>query len=110
MHRHTVLGNGIMEWGGIGYHSRTPLVRIAGTLNSQQVLEPVVLSYVQGLATALFQQDNVQSHVTRIFQRLFVNHQTELLPWPACSPDLLPIENMRSMFAQSAGTILHRSL
>ncbi|GFV76667.1 transposable element Tcb1 transposase [Trichonephila clavipes] len=24
----------IMVWGGIGYYSRTPLVRIAGTLNS----------------------------------------------------------------------------
>ncbi|GFW02467.1 transposable element Tcb1 transposase [Trichonephila clavipes] len=35
---------------------------IAGTLNSQcyfsEVLEPVVLPYLQGLATAIFQQDN----------------------------------------------------
>ncbi|GFV72573.1 transposable element Tcb1 transposase [Trichonephila clavipes] len=48
--------------GGIGYHSRTPLVRIAGTLNRQhyisEVLEPVVLPYFQGLATAIFQQDS----------------------------------------------------
>ncbi|GFT19576.1 transposable element Tcb1 transposase [Trichonephila clavipes] len=35
MHRHTGPALGIMVWGGIGYHSRTPLVRIAGTLNSQ---------------------------------------------------------------------------
>ncbi|GFU73104.1 uncharacterized protein TNCV_1353951 [Trichonephila clavipes] len=28
------------------------------------------------------------------FQRFFVNHQIELLPWPARSPDLSPIENM----------------
>ncbi|GFV08860.1 transposable element Tcb1 transposase [Trichonephila clavipes] len=53
---------GIMVWSGIGYHSRTSLVRIAGTLNSQcyisEVLEPVVLPYLQGLATAIFQQDN----------------------------------------------------
>ncbi|GFX64438.1 transposable element Tcb1 transposase [Trichonephila clavipes] len=49
---------GIMVWGGTGYHSRT-LVRIAGTLNSQryisEVLKPVVLPYLQGLATAIFQ-------------------------------------------------------
>ncbi|GFS99828.1 transposable element Tcb1 transposase [Trichonephila clavipes] len=61
MHRHTGTAPGIMVWGGIGYHSRTPLVRIAGTLNSQRyiskVLEPVVLPYLQGLATAIFQQD-----------------------------------------------------
>ncbi|GFX83875.1 transposable element Tcb1 transposase [Trichonephila clavipes] len=36
MPHHTGLTPGIMEWGGIGYHSRSPLVRIAGTLNSQR--------------------------------------------------------------------------
>ncbi|GFX77701.1 transposable element Tcb1 transposase [Trichonephila clavipes] len=78
MHRHTGPAPGIMVWGGIGYHSRTPLVRIAGTLNSQryisEVLEPVVPSYLQGLVTAIFQQDNVRPHVTHIVQRFFVNH------------------------------------
>ncbi|GFT47145.1 transposable element Tcb1 transposase [Trichonephila clavipes] len=95
---------GIMVWGGIGYHSRTPLVRIAGTLNSQryisEVLEPVVLPYSQGLVTAIFQQDNARPHVARIVQRFFVNHQIELLPGLTHSPDLSPIENMWSMVAQ----------
>ncbi|GFS90808.1 transposable element Tcb1 transposase [Trichonephila clavipes] len=94
------------QWcnGGIRYHSRTPLVCIAGTLNSQfyisEVLEPVVLPYLQGLATAIFQQDNARPDVAHIVQRFFVNHQIELLPWPARSPDLSPIENMWSMVAQ----------
>ncbi|GFV01086.1 transposable element Tcb1 transposase [Trichonephila clavipes] len=104
MHRHTGPAPGIMVWGGIGYHSRTPIVRIAGTLNSQryisEVLEPVVLPYLQGLATAIFQQDNARPHVARIVQRFFVNHQIELLSWPACSSDLSPIENMWSMVAE----------
>ncbi|GFV70358.1 transposable element Tcb1 transposase [Trichonephila clavipes] len=34
MHRHTGPARGIMVWGGIGYHSRSPLVRIGGNLNS----------------------------------------------------------------------------
>ncbi|GFX67312.1 hypothetical protein TNCV_4657831 [Trichonephila clavipes] len=59
------------HWSRTGYYgmvcywislSRTPLVRIAGTLKSQryisEVQEPVVLPYLQGLATAIFQQDN----------------------------------------------------
>ncbi|GFU71664.1 transposable element Tcb1 transposase [Trichonephila clavipes] len=104
MHRHTCPAESIMTCGGIGYHSRTPLVRIAGTLNSQrnicEVLEPVALSYLQGLATAIFQQDNARPHVARIVQRFFVNHQIELLPYPARSPDLSPIENMWPMVAQ----------
>ncbi|GFW15799.1 uncharacterized protein TNCV_3582971 [Trichonephila clavipes] len=44
-----------MVWGSIGYHSRTSLVRIADTLNSQryisEVLESVVLPYLQGLVS-----------------------------------------------------------
>ncbi|GFS51291.1 transposable element Tcb1 transposase [Trichonephila clavipes] len=62
MHHHTGPALGIMVWGGIGYHSRTPLVYIAGTLNSQryisEVLELVVLPYLQVLVSAIFQQDN----------------------------------------------------
>ncbi|GFY21987.1 transposable element Tcb1 transposase [Trichonephila clavipes] len=67
MHRYTGSAPGIMVWGGIGYHSGTPLVRIAGTLNSErcisEVLAPVVLPYLQGLATAIFQQDNARQHL-----------------------------------------------
>ncbi|GFW84835.1 transposable element Tcb1 transposase [Trichonephila clavipes] len=87
VHRHTVPAPAIKVWVGIGYHSRTPLVRIVCTLNSQrymsEVLEPVVLPYFQGLATAIFQQDIARRHVARIVQRFFVNHQIELLPWLA---------------------------
>ncbi|GFU50847.1 transposable element Tcb1 transposase [Trichonephila clavipes] len=78
MHRPTGHATGIMVWSGIGYYSRTPL----------------------GLATAIFEQDNARLHVARIVQMFFVNHQSELLPWPARSPDLSPIENMWSMVAQ----------
>ncbi|GFV46954.1 transposable element Tcb1 transposase [Trichonephila clavipes] len=104
LHRHTGPVPNIMFRGDNGYHSRTPLVRISGTLNSQRyisdVLEPVVLLYHQGLATAIFQQNNARPHVARIVQRFFVNVLIELLPWPAHSPDLSPTENMRSMVAQ----------
>ncbi|GFU51259.1 transposable element Tcb1 transposase [Trichonephila clavipes] len=96
IHRHAGPAPGIMVGVGIGYHSHTPLVRIAGTLNSQryisEVLEPVVLPYLQGLPTAIFQQDNERPHVARIVQRFFVNHQIKLLHWPARSPDLSPIQ------------------
>ncbi|GFS71876.1 transposable element Tcb1 transposase [Trichonephila clavipes] len=104
MHRHTYPAPGIMVWGGIGYCSRIPPVRIAGTLNSQlyisEVLEQVVLPYLQGLSTAIFQQDNALPLVARVVQKFFVNHQIELLPWPPCSSVLSPIENMWSMVAQ----------
>ncbi|GFU13727.1 transposable element Tc3 transposase [Trichonephila clavipes] len=84
MHRYTGPAPCIMVWCGIGYQSHTPLVCIAGTLNIQhyitEVLEPVVLPYLQGLATVIFQQYNAQPHVARMVQSFFVNRQIELLP------------------------------
>ncbi|GFV87050.1 transposable element Tcb1 transposase [Trichonephila clavipes] len=104
MNRHTGSAPGIMVWGGIGYHPRTSLLRISGTLNNQnyisEILEPVVLPYLQGLATAIFKQDNARPQVACILQSFFANHQIELLLWSALSPDLSPIENMWSMVAQ----------
>ncbi|GFU84013.1 transposable element Tcb1 transposase [Trichonephila clavipes] len=70
---------------GIMVRAVLDISRIAGTLNSQhyisEVLEPVVFPYLQGLATAIFQQDNARPHVARIVQRFFVNHQIESLPF-----------------------------
>ncbi|GFW59003.1 transposable element Tcb1 transposase [Trichonephila clavipes] len=75
MHRHTGPAQGIIVWCGIEYLSRTPLVRITGTLKGQryisEVLEPVVLPYLQ----------------------------IEYPYWPVRSPDLSPIEDMWSMVA-----------
>ncbi|GFX66818.1 transposable element Tcb1 transposase [Trichonephila clavipes] len=62
---------------------------------------------VMGLDTAILQQDNARPHVSRIVQSFFVNHQIELLPWKACSPDLSPIENMWSKVAQRLTQITH---
>ncbi|UYV65749.1 RBM47 [Cordylochernes scorpioides] len=67
--RPTVRQRGIMVWGAIAYDSRSPLLRIQGTMTAQRyvddVLRPVTLPYLQGM-----------------------------LPWPPCSPDLSPIEHV----------------
>ncbi|GFW18122.1 transposable element Tcb1 transposase [Trichonephila clavipes] len=103
MHRRTGPAPGFMVWGCIGSHSHTPLALIAGTLNNQrnisEVLEAVVLPYIQRLPSVIFQQHNARSHLTR-YVREFFTHQIELLPFPACSPDLSTIENMWFMLAQ----------
>ncbi|MBJ5584651.1 transposase [Salmonella enterica subsp. enterica serovar Typhimurium] len=100
-HRHTAPSPGVMVWGAIGFDTRTRLVRIAGTLNSHRyisdVLEPVVLPYLQDLPAATFQQDNARPHVARTVQQFFTAQEVCLLPWPACSPDMSPIGHVWSL-------------
>ncbi|GFY14928.1 transposable element Tcb1 transposase [Trichonephila clavipes] len=81
------------NWSGKGYYG-------VGATHT------VVLPYLQGLATTIFQQDNERPHVARIVQRSFDTPQIELLPRPASSSDLSPIDNMWSMVAQQLTQII----
>ncbi|GFY23200.1 transposable element Tcb1 transposase [Trichonephila clavipes] len=56
MYRHSGPAPGIIIWDE--FHCRTPLVRIADILNISEVLDPVILAYIQRLPSAVFQQDN----------------------------------------------------
>ncbi|GFX11714.1 transposable element Tcb1 transposase [Trichonephila clavipes] len=89
-HRPTGPAPGVMVWWcGTEFHSRAHLVRIAGTLcYISEVLETDVISNIQRLPSAIFQQDNAQSHVARTVQEFFVTHQIELFLLPACSFNL----------------------
>ena len=42
----------------------------------------------------IFQQDNAPIHTARIIKKYFEDTETVPLFWPACSPDLSPIETM----------------
>ncbi|UYV69448.1 hypothetical protein LAZ67_6003632 [Cordylochernes scorpioides] len=94
--RPTVRQRGIMVWGAIAYDSRSPLLRIQGTMTAQRyvddVLRPVTLPYLQGVPNALYQQDNARPHTARISQQALQDIQ--MLPWPPYSPDLSPIEHV----------------
>ncbi|UYV83554.1 hypothetical protein LAZ67_23001451, partial [Cordylochernes scorpioides] len=94
--RPTVRQRGIMVWGAITYDSRSPLLRIQGTMTAQRyvddVLRPVTLPYLQGVPNALYQQDNARPHTARISQQAL--QDVQMLPWPPYSPDLSPIEHV----------------
>ncbi|UYV85188.1 hypothetical protein LAZ67_X004883 [Cordylochernes scorpioides] len=94
--RPTVRQRGIMVWGAIAYDSRSPLLRIQGTMTAQRYvddgLRPVTLPYLQGVPNALYQQDNARPHTARISQQAL--QDVQMLPWPPYSPDLSPIEHV----------------
>ncbi|UYV84045.1 Transposase [Cordylochernes scorpioides] len=94
--RPTVRQGGIMVWGAIAYDSRSPLLRIQGTMTAQRyvddVLRPVTLPYLQGVPNSLYQQDNARPQTARISQQAL--QDMKMLPWPPYSPDLSPIEHV----------------
>ncbi|GFX88696.1 DDE_3 domain-containing protein [Trichonephila clavipes] len=85
-----------MVWVAIAYDSRSTLVVMRGTLTGQRyvddILQPHVGYFLNGLPGAIFQQDNARSHTARVAQDFLRHFQT--LPWPARSPDLSPVEHV----------------
>ena len=88
-----------MVWGGISTRRRTELVVIDGNLSPQRyvnfVLRPVVLPFLNAHRDiTTFQQDNARPHSAQLTQNFLGNKNTNVSPWPACSPDLSPIEHL----------------
>ena len=44
--------------------------------------------------TMIFQQDNAPCHKANVCQAWFTDNNVEVMKWPACSPDLNPIESV----------------
>ena len=90
-------GGSVMMWGGIWKTGRTAAVIINGNLNAagylSQVINPVVIPTVQE-HDLILQQDNARPHVARIVTEALQQSSVEVLPWPARSPDLSPIEHL----------------
>ena len=90
---------GIMVWGCFCNNKIGPLVLIEGTLNSDkyiELLEKNLLPYLENLniENPIFQDDNATCHASNKTKKWKEDNLYEILPWPAQSPDLNPIENL----------------
>ncbi|GFV23158.1 transposable element Tcb2 transposase [Trichonephila clavipes] len=90
-----------MVWDAISYHGRPNLLRIMGNLNSnryvRKVLHPEVVSFLQSIPGATFQQNNTHPHVAKTVREFCSAHHMQLLPWPAYLPVMSPIEHVRDL-------------
>ena len=98
--RVTAFGGGsVMVCGGISLTGKTRLVIINGNLNAQRyrddILQPAAIPYLRNLGpNSILQDDNARPHRARIITAYLQNQRVQRMDWPACSPDLNPIEHL----------------
>ncbi|GFY24767.1 HTH_Tnp_Tc3_2 domain-containing protein [Trichonephila clavipes] len=94
--RHTAISQGVTVWGAISWDTRSSLVVLQGTLTARRyvddILTPIVLPMLSSRPGAIYQQDNARPHTARLSQQCLQGY--DVLPWPAMSPDLSPIEHV----------------
>jgi hypothetical protein len=86
-----------MVWAGICHDGHTQLKIVQGTLNAvkyrDDILDPIVLSFLQQRNfDHVFHHDNARYHLARVCQDFLNQNHIRVLPWPALSQVLSPIE------------------
>jgi hypothetical protein len=87
----------VASWYGEEYHSSSFSHSYCGQKFEcrDEILQPVVVPlFTANPRLTFFQQDNARCHVARICIDFLQQQNLALLPWPAVSPDLSPIDHL----------------
>ncbi|KAJ8729055.1 hypothetical protein PYW07_006751 [Mythimna separata] len=93
-------GGSIMVWGGITCEARTDLVVfVTGSVNAQKYVEEVLQDHVVPFAPFIgdnfrLMHDNARCSTAKSVTQYLDAVGIQVLPWPARSPDLNPIEHI----------------
>ena len=97
-------GGSVIAWGGIMGRRKTNLIVVQGNLNARgyinQILQPEAVPSLQRHGPAILMHDNARPHVARIRRHFLNRNNVNVLPWPAVSPDMNPIEHTWDHFGK----------